>query len=220
MVHFHLRTDINVVLTKMNSNVDDFKALISFLSKYEVIKFVRVSPCGYSLYKDGFDALAPTVKEIEAIESCIGNLRDDYPNLNIKIPSYEKGDMYTLACRKQSFPRRAMCTGNVRNAVVLPNGDVTICEELYAHPKFIIGNIKTNSLSEIWNSEKAVQLYHFAFNRSSDSICYECSVRQKCRVGKGVCWKTVLMAYGMDKWDYPDPRCPAAPEFKNIFYHT
>lgn len=113
-----------------------------------------------------------------------------------------------------------MCTGNVRNAVVLPNGDVTICEELYAHPKFIIGNIKTNSLSEIWNSEKAVQLYHFAFNRSSDSICYECSVRQKCRVGKGVCWKTVLMAYGMDKWDYPDPRCPAAPEFKNIFYHT
>lgn len=216
----HLRTDINVVLTKMNSNVTDFKALISFLSRYEVVKLVRVSPCGYSLYKKGYNILSPTIKEIETIVSCAEDLKNDYPNLTIKISAYETSDMYTLSYRKENFHKRAMCTGNVRNAVVLPNGDVTICEELYDHPNFIIGNIKNKSLDEIWNSEKAIKLYHFAFDKSSESICYKCGNRQKCRVGKGVCWKTILMAYGMDKWDYPDPRCPLAPDFKNIFYHT
>ena len=34
----------------------------------------------------------------------------------------------------------------------------------------------------------------------------------ECREGKGVCWKTILMAYGVNNWTFPDPMCPKAPE--------
>lgn len=34
----------------------------------------------------------------------------------------------------------------------------------------------------------------------------------------GVCWKTVLMAYGESNWDFPDPRCPKAPLPFNEIY--
>lgn len=34
----------------------------------------------------------------------------------------------------------------------------------------------------------------------------------------GVCWKTVLMAYWEDNYDFPDPRCPNAPLPFNEIY--
>lgn len=39
-----------------------------------------------------------------------------------------------------------------------------------------------------------------------------------CRSRVGVCWKTVLMAYGESNWDFPDPRCPKAPLPFNEIY--
>ena len=44
------------------------------------------------------------------------------------------------------------CFAVTDNLNVLPNGDVTLCNDL---PDLIIGNIAENSFAEIWNSEKA-----------------------------------------------------------------
>lgn len=65
-------------------------------------------------------------------------------------------------------------------------------------------------LEYIWNSEKALNLYNFSI-RKSRSVCHSCIDAVTCRTKKGVCWKTVMMAYGKDNWDFPDPRCPKAP---------
>jgi hypothetical protein len=37
---------------------------------------------------------------------------------------------------------------------ILPDGQVTICEEQYWQPNFIIENILTNTIDEIWQSKK------------------------------------------------------------------
>lgn len=41
----------------------------------------------------------------------------------------------------------------------MPDGKVTICEELYWHPHFIIGDLKKQTLKEIWNSQKAKDIF-------------------------------------------------------------
>lgn len=213
-----LKTNINIVLTQLNASTLSIENLIHFLSGFDAVKNIRMSPCGYSLYKKNYKELVLTEKQLESISELVSTLEKKYPQFSFSLSGHEAKKMYSKEYRKQTFAHRAMCTGNVRNAVLLPNGDITICEELYNHPMFIIGNIKKNSLRDIWNSPKAIQLYNFAYNKMSDSICYNCTTQKQCRTGKGVCWKIVLMAFGVDKWDYPDPRCPLAPNPSNEFY--
>lgn len=139
--------------------------------------------------------------------------------LDINISSYDKDSDFEPNEKSKSFTNRAICTGGTRNAVLLPNGDLTICEELYDHPQFILGNIKRNSLNEIWNSDKAKALYNMSDKLNQHSACRNCGDFANCRNNEGVCWKMILMAYGMDNWDYPDPRCPKAPKPFNKFYY-
>ena len=112
-----------------------------------------------------------------------------------------------------------MCTGNQRTFIILPDGKVTICEELYWHPAFIIGDVHDNTIEEIWTGEKAVGLFNIAQDMISEgSPCKTCGSFTACRRPRGVCWKMILKGYGMEHWDYPDPRCPMAPPLKNVIY--
>lgn len=210
--------DINSVITNLNSSEKDLKDLFDFLLPYQTIRRVRINPCGYSLYKPShYTSLSLSVAQIKAVENFVNKCKSEYP-FEIQVSGYEDEQIYSQCdIRAKSFEQRAICTGNLRNAVLLPNGDITICEELYDHPAFVIGNIRTSSLSEIWNSPKALSLYNFSLKKS-DSVCHSCQNVKECRTKAGVCWKTVLMAYGMENWDYPDPRCPKAPYPYHKFY--
>lgn len=126
---------------------------------------------------------------------------------------------FELPYRQQNFHKRAICTGNLWNVVILPNGDVTICEELYRIPEFILGNISNSTLREIWNGEKALSLYNDPLKNRMKGQCSCCEDYISCRNGAGVCWKSILMAYGKENWHYPDPRCPKAPAPIYKFYY-
>ncbi|PLX01907.1 MAG: radical SAM protein [Marinilabiliales bacterium] len=122
--------------------------------------------------------------------------------------------------KKIQFTNRSLCSGNVSNFFILPDGMATICEQLYWHPEFIIGDAKKQSIMEIWNSDKAMRLWNFTHKDvvNKESPCSDCEQIDECRRGLGVCWKIVLGAYGMDKYDYPVPDCPYAPPIKNNIY--
>lgn len=210
--------DINVVLTKLNVSELEIEGLMAFLAEYGAVKNVRFNPCGYSLYKQNFEDIALSIDAIKRAEEFISRMQDKYTNLSLKFSGYDSEKDYCDGKSWETFARRALCTGNTRNVVMLPNGDVTICEELYDNPRFIIGNIRQNSLQEIWESSKAISLFRLHENKFSASVCCRCEEAVACRNGAGVCWKTVLMAYGEENWDYPDPRCPKAPVPFRAFY--
>ena len=214
--HYGMQIDVNSVICSYNSSIDDLEQLLKFLSLHKAVRRVRLSPAGYSLYKGNYAEIAPKLDDLHRLENYIIENSSKYPFI-INVSGYDEKCMFEPENKIKSFPKRAICTGNVRNAVILPNGDVTICEELYDHPAFVIGNIKKQSLKEIWNSEKALALYEFSL-KQNNSVCHECEDKHLCRKKKGVCWKSVLMAYGADKWDFPDPRCPKAPYPYNQFF--
>lgn len=213
----HVKTQINVVLTKYNSDITGIKRLLDYIAKYDAIKDIRFNPCGCSLYKTNFREIILSSKEMHFVLEEIEKIKENYPSLNIMFSSYDDKSEYACDNREYLFKKRALCTGGTRAAVLLPNGDLTICEELYDNPHFILGNIRNKSIKEIWNSSKAMKLYQTPVNEDSKSPCKICSFQKECRTGVGVCWKLVLMAYGEDNWDYPDPRCPSAPEPYNDF---
>lgn len=215
-----LKVKINTVLTTKNSNPEDVENLLKFLIKFSCVDGIRLNPVGLSLYKDynAFIKLFPSEADIRVIERAINEWRIKY-DISIELSSFDCKSEFTFPYRQQNFHRRAICTGNLWNAVILPNGDVTVCEELYKFPEFNLGNICDVSLREIWNGEKALKLYYDPLSEKREGQCAKCDEYKLCRNGAGVCWKTILMAYGKKNWHYPDPRCPKAPTpYYRFFY--
>ncbi len=215
----HAKVQINVVLTKYNSDISEIRGLLDYLTGFKAIEEVRFSPCGCSIYKKGFKDITLSAKQMDTVQAAIDRLKESYPNLKFKASPFDRKEEYVSTHKEKAFQERALCTGGTRSAVLFPNGDMTICEELYDHPAFILGNVRKKTIKDIWNSPKAASLYQAPTDSQSTSPCKNCSSRTTCRTGAGVCWKLVIMAYGHQHWDYPDPRCPKAPKFLKEFYY-
>jgi radical SAM protein with 4Fe4S-binding SPASM domain len=113
--------------------------------------------------------------------------------------------------KAKRFSERSICSGNKSFLFILPDGNVTICEELYWHKQFFLGNIIKQGIKEIWDSERALAQHYFPQSLiPSDSACSSCESYEECRWGKGVCYRNIMKGYGEDKWYYPDNNCPKA----------
>lgn len=115
----------------------------------------------------------------------------------------------TNEINKRKFFSRSYCSGLFSSLFILPNGKVTMCEELYWYPKFIVGNILEQSLDDIWNSEAALNLYYLKQSKISDeSPCKTCKDYEACRIPKQVCYRDIVRKHVTKHWDYPDVNCP------------
>ena len=102
---------------------------------------------------------------------------------------------------------------------MLPDGKVTLCEQLYWHPFFILGDLNRQSIMEMWNSEKALSLWNFSQEEVHNaSPCKTCDEFDGCRRGLGNCWRQAIAAYGSENYDFPSPDCPKAPPIPKDFY--
>jgi radical SAM protein with 4Fe4S-binding SPASM domain len=204
-----LKVRTNSVLTPLN--IHDVPSLLTYLAQRPHVFKINVTCYGRSLYRHD-DALFVKEDSLHEFEDKLQIIKAAYPQKGIFFsganPDYYAG---TAAKRSNLYKERAFCTANRRSAVVLPDGQVTICEELYFHPDFIIGDLKENSLMEIWNSAKALELAHPSQELVPDGPCQNCPDYRECHDNLGRCYREALKAYGYDKSHWPDPRCFRAP---------
>lgn len=207
---YHINVFVHTILTSRNDSVEDVKSVFEFISLFDNILDWKLDIAYPSLYKkESYNSIKPSPDKV----GCINNYLSSVEKLcNFKIRSksntVELGSLDYPEDAKL-FTNRAICSGNYSSFFILPDGNVTICEELYWHEKFIIGNVVNQNLLEVWNSKEALDLFYLSQSMMpKDSKCSSCSIFNECRQGKGVCWKSVLKEYGADKWYYPDPLCP------------
>lgn len=213
----------NTQLTSLNTT--HLEELVTFLLTLKNIKRINLGPIGYSLYKDeaNYRKYKPALEDIKRIESYIDGLKKQYADkVGINFSGYARESEIidkSPEDKKKAFESRADCSGNFYAFLILPDGKVTVCEELYRHPVFIIGDLTKQSIEEVWNSKKALELYNISRDMIRDeSPCKACDEFEPCHRIKGVCWKEVLYAYGYENWDYPDPKCHLAPKpFRRYF---
>lgn len=219
-MQFHWQT--NTIFTKYNTDLErEVKPLFEYLTSFKHIRNIRSSEAGYSLYKtaEHYQSIKAKLKDLQVITEYLASLEAIFPSIAFKAPDPMHESMFCTMHKTDVFVNRAICTGNERAFIVLPDGKVTICEELYWHPQFIIGDLRENTLAEIWNGKKALDLFNIQQKTIRDSSpCKSCHDFDQCRHYKGVCWKMILQAYGMDQWDQADPRCPSALPLKNEIY--
>ncbi|MBO8484206.1 MAG: radical SAM protein [Bacteroidetes bacterium] len=203
---------IKGTLTRHTCTIGNVHGIINFLQQFKNVKQYQVSTIGKPMYKPRLDYvdLRPTSEQIREMGNFISEMDK---NLEYDLTFDCQATYKNTLCNYQEFKNRSICSGNMDGFVLLPDGKVTICEELYWNPDFIIGDLTKQSIMEMWSSERAFNLWNIQQkNIPEDSACAKCQDFDRCRHGAGVCWKMVIGMYGDEHPFYPDPRCPRAPE--------
>ena len=96
-----------------------------------------------------------------------------------------------------------MCDAGKTKCLIKPNGDVVPCPAFKQNPEFIAGNVKNESLINIWNNSQVWELFrHFNYEQLSEP-CKTCYYLPHCQ---GRCHAQRILSYGNIYYG-PDPHC-------------
>lgn len=206
---YNISIYIHTVLSKETESIEDIQSIYEFIKDVKNIAEWKIDKAGKSLYANtDYSKIEVNTTAVDKIATYIGTIEDHAP-FPIRAPRPMTANQLIASKSTFNFFDRGFCSGNYSSMFILPDGNVTMCEELYWIKRFHIGNVLNNSIQEIWNSESAFSLYHLKQESiPSDSLCSSCSDFVKCRSLKQVCYKEVIKHYGVSKWYYPDINCP------------
>lgn len=211
---YNIPVMIHSVLTRYNASVEDMKSVYDALIGFKCVvdwHIVKGEPSLYSKVDYKTIEIAPT--DLNDIIDYLSSLKVD-TGMSIRPP--EKAYIGKVSAEvkvgeKQvnSFFSRSFCSGLFSSLYILPDGKVTMCEQLYWNKDFIVGDILSDSIIDIWNSDRAKSIY-FIKQESipQDSLCRSCSYFEACRSVRQVCYREIVRKYGANKWYYPDVNCP------------
>ena len=205
---------IRSTLTRETCTSENIKSLIEFISTLANVHQYDCMPAGYSLYKnvEDFNRFKPTIDQLINIKNLFEQLNRQKYSFYITYDDSIVTDGAECWCI-EAFDKRTMCTGNIYGMVILPDGKVTICEQLYWNEHFLIGDVMNNSLLDVWQPRRAESLWKLNPDKiPSDSSCRGCKDFKTCRYQIGTCWKEVIATYGKEHWYYPDIHCTKAPK--------
>lgn len=207
----NLNVLIRSVLTKKNASKERLSSLYDYLAAFDCVKEWVMTPAFFSQYKESH------YKSLEADnDDLIWAFEFAHKdNLAFKVGLNKITDKGYALKRFDTVEKyvcgNQICLANSTCISILANGDCSVCEMLYDSPEYLLGNVYDSSIRDIWNSEKALNLYAMAQESCPDSSpCKDCKVFDKCRneFGKRICYVDIYKT-GHSKWD-PDPRCPHA----------
>ncbi len=219
---YNIPVMIHTVLTKYNASSEDMSSIFSIIKDMPNLVDWHIVKADASLYpKIPYETFKVSSEMLNDTIVFLEQLKDE-SGLSIRFPQMEGGNQVNqeddgiVVTDNQDKPRdfsdffnRTFCSGLYSSLYILPDGNVTICEQLYWNKDFIVGNIMENSLEEIWNSDKANSIYYIKQEDiPSDSKCSSCEHFDVCRSIRQVCYREIVRKYGADKWYYPDPMCP------------
>lgn len=159
--------------------------------------------------------LFPTDEQLEKANDVIEEFRARNTRLHVIGGNFDKTIYVSDGCPKEEesiFKDRSVCNAGRFGLTLLPNGEISICEQLSYDPEIVIGDVKTQSIKEAWVGEKMMHwLTPPPRNIFSEDIpCYSCEehVYDKCHRVYSRCIRDSYHYFG--SLNFPDIKCPFA----------
>lgn len=211
---YKFKIQINTILIKSTAIEAEIERLYNYIKSIKGLIYWEIRAPEKSIYStESYESVKASREQLENIYKFIRTQL--LPKAEFKIIC---SDEILNEHLKDGKPTDEYFVGGTcgilqNRAFVLPDGKVSICELMYWHPQFIIGDLKKQSIQEVWNSSKAKELFcmHRKMFREQSS-CHNCKVLDFCNQKHRRCFVKIIRAYGEENWDYPDPRCQFAPE--------
>jgi radical SAM protein with 4Fe4S-binding SPASM domain len=197
--HSFTITTVAVVTSWNIAEIPDVIRICANLGVSEVNPRIY-TPGIWALKGRGGEYLNPSCESILWLEKQIRDLQEKYKGI-MKISLLNSSIL-----NKKQESEMPTCPGFVSTCTILENGLVVPCEMVADFSnEFIIGDVRKESLIDIWNSEKAKR---WSLRKEFEFLepCSSCDEFDRC---KGGCpWKS-FVAYG--KW-VCDPHCVKSPK--------
>ncbi|MCK4947192.1 MAG: radical SAM protein [Candidatus Aureabacteria bacterium] len=199
----------NTVITSYT--LEEVEPLMRFLATKKNIYRVTQSPYSISRFKHK-SKFPISNEEYKVILEASEKIFESRPDI-----SFNPGDVFepyekvSVIEREKSWDERSFCSGGRQNFALLPDGKVTMCEELYYQRHYIMGDLTEQSIMEMWNSPEAKSISYPPKELFPDGPCRDCKDLAACHYSPGRCVREAIKHFGEDKHYYPDPRCPKAP---------
>lgn len=208
---------IDTILTSENASIDEIMTLYEYIKDIKNLTLWEIRVPQYTLYtQDTFSTIKATRSQLRNLQDFVGADLQSKADIKIIFSAEALDEGYREEGPECECFKGGSC-GILQNRIfILPDGKVTVCEQMYWHKDFVIGDLTTSSVEEIWNSQRALKLFNFSKSiYRKDSPCTKCPYFDDCNNKKRRCVVRVIKAYGSENWDFPDPRCEFAPPFKN-----
>lgn len=174
-----------------------------------------------SYYHHTDDLFIPAEESFRA-EKQVRLLSEEFPDLTI-IYGAQASSAAEGANRKEEseekrwskWDTRAGCSAGASSMLVWPDGLVTLCEQIPQTDDHIVGDVRKQSIMEIWNSERLLRYIYPDKEHFSGTACYDCERFDDCHRSSKHCFRDALFAYGNRYM--PAPTCPLAPPAPRIF---
>ena len=212
-----LNYQIASVLTTYNCDITTLSEMYIQIANLKRIRDWRIVPVHNSITKEfhSFAKLKPSKGKIIDVNERLREIIKK-PSFPIIIGVSALEIHYNQATDGSCSFKGKKCSALNTHLFILPDGKATICEQLYWNPHFIVGDVSTSGIQEVWLSDRAKKLYNMQRDDlQSDTVCRDCALFESCFSYHNRCWTDIIKAYGRDCWDYPDPRCQFAPPMKN-----
>lgn len=206
---YGINVQIRTVITKLNGSEESIDNLYNFISKYPCIKSWDLTPAFFSAYKKQFyKTIEANNDDLKRINKFIFNGNHKFP-ISIGRVNEDGYKLKTCTTTADFVCKNQICLATVTGISILANGKCTVCEMTYQNPEYILGDIRKQSLKEIWNSPKTLRFYKpDQSDFPKDTPCSKCKDFSSCRqsYGKRICFSDICKT-GFRPVD-PDPRCP------------
>ncbi len=173
-----------------------------------------------SVYRHA-DTLFLSLEDRELIEQQYERAKRDFPEVELRTSGLDNvkrlQEAFTGARDKsdsekmEEWKKRTHCSGGRSNIVITPDGKVVLCETVPQDGIFVVGDLTTQSIIEVWNSQKLLDFAYPSRNKFKGSACYDCDYLNDCLSSlAGYCFRNLYFNYG-NVFERP-PQCPFSPD--------
>ena len=177
------------------------------------LKSLGVYRANFSNYYRTFyrhnDALFLNSRQMEELNATVKRVGNELGWSELKCNAEPRDFSLPDPNRKGTWKSRSKCSGGFSSLVILPNGDVILCEQVPHAAPFVIGNLKSKTIAEIWNSEELKNFIAPDRSLFSQTVCEKCEEFDECHRIYGRCFRDAFFSYGSPY--APSPTCPQAP---------
>lgn len=180
-INKHMPFQVATILTKYNADIDGLERMYELLSSLDKIKRWDIRVAFMSFYtKKDFDDIRLRHGDMDKIKQWI-DAKQRVSRFEITWNPGHMDEFFKAENGSGEFDG-GRCSANTMHMFVLPDGKVTICEQLYWKKNFIIGDLKKQTIEEVWNSKRALYLANMKREDYSEgSVCRNCGLFDKCK---------------------------------------
>lgn len=200
-----LMPKIKAVITGIN-----YSQPLSIVKKFyprgaRTFNFVRYNR---SFHKHS-DDLFINENHISELKKQFDEIRSQYSDVyfteNI-VPESDRQPALDKETIKNLWNNRIGCGGGWSALGIAANGKAFLCEQMKMEDKYFVGDVNTQSISDIWNSDKLLNFIYPSREQFTDTQCETCTEFETCMWKQGRCYRDAFFNYG-SIYQTP-PLCP------------